>query len=251
IAPSLPGYGFSEASAAAIGPAAMAGMFSRLMREVLGFDRFVVQGGDWGSIIAGRMALDHPQGLAALHLNMAPLRPDLGPGTPPLSDEEQAWLKQAQAARQKESAYQEIQSTKPQSLAHGLTDSPAGLAAWIIEKFHGWSDPGADEPPFTMDQLLTNLTIYWATGSIYSAIWLYRGLREEGSFSLGPGQRITQPLGFCLPPNDLIPPPPASWLARLGNVERDTRLKSGGHFTALQKGPELIEDVRAFFRPLR
>jgi len=247
IAPSLPGYGFSAAPPAPIGPAAMAGVMSQLMTDVLGFDAYVAQGGDWGSIIAARVALDHPQGLKALHVNMVPLRPHLSDGAPALSAEEQAWVKAAQATRLKETAYQEIQATKSQSLAYGLTDSPAGLAGWITEKFHVWSDPKAAEPPFTMDQLLTNIMIYWVTGCMNSATWLYRGLREENAYSLAPGQTVTQPFGFCLPPNDLIPPPPASWLTRLGNVQRDVRLDAGGHFTALEKGPELVAEIRSFF----
>jgi len=248
IAPSLPGYGFSAAPPAPIGPQAMAGIMSRLMTDVLGFESYVAQGGDWGSIIAARIALDHPQGLRAVHVNMVPLRPHLGDGAPTLSDAEQAWIKAAQATRQRETAYQEIQATKSQSLAYGLTDSPVGLAGWITEKFHVWSDPKAAEPPFTMDQLLTNIMIYWVTGCMNSATWLYRGLREENAHSLAPGQTVTQPMGFCLPPNDLIPPPPASWLKRLGNVQRDVRLDSGGHFTALEKGPQLVAEIRSFFR---
>jgi len=248
IAPSLPGYGFSAAPAGPIGPRAMATIMSRLMTDVLGFESYVAQGGDWGSIIAARIALDHPQGLRALHLNMVPLRPHLGNGAPAPNDAEQAWIKAAQATRQRETAYQEIQATKSQSLAYGLTDSPVGLASWITEKFHVWSDPKAAEPPFSMDQLLTNIMIYWVTGCMNSATWLYRGLREENAHSLAPGQTVTQPMGFCLPPNDLIPPPPASWLKRVGNVQRDVRLDSGGHFTALEKGPELVMEIRRFFR---
>lgn len=248
IAPSLPGYGFSQAPAAAIGPAAIAGIFSRLMRDVLGHERFVAQGGDWGSIILARLALDNPDGLDALHLNMTPLRPALDEDAPPLDEDEKTWIAQARAMMKRETAYQEVQATKSQSLAYGMHDSPLALAAWITEKFHGWSAPEAAEPPFAMDELLTNIMIYWVSESFHSSAWLYRGVREDGSSALKPGQRIEQPLGFCLPANDLVPPPPSSWLARLGNVVHETRLPDGGHFTALQKGPELVDDMRAFFR---
>jgi pimeloyl-ACP methyl ester carboxylesterase len=248
IAPSLPGYGFSDAPAAPLGPKAMSSMFTRLMRDTLGYDHYVVQGGDWGSIIAARMALDHPDGVAAVHVNMLPLRPALEAGAPALSEEERNWLKAAQERRRRESAYQDIQATRSQTLAYGLTDSPVGLAAWIAEKFHVWSDEAAAEPPFTMDQLLTNIMVYWVTRSMNSATWLYRAFRSENAYALEPGQKVKQPFGFCLPPNDLIPPPPSSWLHRLGNVQHETRLASGGHFTAMEKGPELVADMQAFFR---
>lgn len=248
VVPSLPGYGFSDAPPEPIGPKAIAGIFTRLMRDVLGYERYVAQGGDWGSIIVARMALDHPDCLAAAHFNMLPLRPDLGDGTPPLSDAEKAWLKQVQDMRAKETAYQEVHATKSQSLAYGLTDSPVGLAGWITEKFHGWSDPDADEPPFSMDALLTNIMIYWVTGTMNSSTWLYRAFREERAYGLKPGQIVELPMGFCLPAHDLIPPPPPEWLKRVGNVVSDTRLDSGGHFTMMQKGPEMIADIRGFFR---
>lgn len=248
IAPSLPGYGFSAPPPAAIGPRAMAGMFSHLMRDVLGYERYVAQGGDWGSIIVARLALDHPDGLAALHLNMTPVRPDLGPEAPPLDEEEKAWIAQAREMRKSETAYQEVQATKSQSLAYGMHDSPLALAAWITEKFHGWSAPEAEVPPFDMDRLLTNIMIYWVGGCFNSSAWLYRGVREDGSAGLAPGERIRQPLGFCLPKNDLVPPPPPQWLRRLGNVVSETRLPDGGHFTMMQKGPEMIADIRQFFR---
>ncbi len=248
IAPSLPGFGFSEIPETTLGPAAVAGMFARLMRESLGYPEYVVQGGDWGGIIAGRIALDHPDGLKALHVNIVPLRPDTGKDAPELTAEEQDWMSQTRRHLRNETAYQDIQATKPQTLAYGLTDSPVGLAAWITEKFHVWTDPDAAGPPFSMDDLLTNIMVYWVTGTINASTRIYRGFREERCGVLLPGQRVEPPLGLFLPPNDLFPPPPASWLARLGNVRHETRPEKGGHFTALEIGPELIRDMRAFFR---
>lgn len=252
IAPSLPGYGFSGIPRTTLGPKATAGMMSMLMRDILRYERFVVQGGDWGGVIGARMALDYPQGIAALHVNILPVRPGFGPDDPPLSDDEKTWLDEAKTHLRDETAYQEIQATKPQTLAYGLTDSPVGLAGWIVEKFHGWSDPAADVPPFDMDRLLTNIVIYWVTGTINSSTRMYRGFfREERSGAMEPGQKIEVPLGVCLPPNDLYPPPPSSWVKRLGNVVRETRLTHGGHFTAMQVGDQLIEDMRAHFRVYR
>ncbi len=248
VAPSLPGYGFSDPPKAALGPRATAPLLHRLMRDVLGHQRYHLQGGDWGAIINAWIALDEPDSVIAAHFNMVPLRPAIGPDGPPLSAEEKAWVATARARRPHIAGYQEIQGTKSQTLAYGLTDSPVGLAAWIIEKFHGWTDESADEPPFTMDQLLTNVMVYWLTGSINTSLWLYRGVRAERSIAQPEGRGFQCPVGFCLPPNDLLAPAPESWLRRLGNVVHCTRLDAGGHFTALEKGPELIADIRAFFR---
>ncbi len=248
IAPSLPGFAFSQAPPAPIGPRAMARLLLRFMTETLGHERFLVQGGDWGSIIGTQMAVLAPEAIAAFHVNAVPVRPYLGPDSAPLTEEEQEWLRIARTVRHHETGYQAIQGTRGQTLAYGLTDSPVGLAAWIVEKFHRWSDPSAGEPPFTPDQLLTNIMLYWITGSINTSTWLYRGIREEGTLALESLEGVKPPMGLCLPPNDLFPPPPESWIARLGNVVRDTRLRAGGHFTAIEKGPELLDDLRAFFR---
>ncbi len=252
IAPSLPGYGFSGIPRTTFGPRATAEIMSALMRDILGFDRFAVQRGDWGGVIGARMALDCPEGLAALHVNILPLRPGIGPDDSPLSDEEKAWLAEAKEHMRDETAYQEVQATKPQTLSYGLTDSPAGLAGWIVEKFHGWSDPAAGAPPFEMDYLLTNIAIYWFTGTINSSTCISKGFfRDERSGAMKPGQKIEIPLGVCLPPNDLYPPPPSSWVKRLGNVVCDTCLSGGGHFTAMKVGNELLHDMREHFRAYR
>lgn len=172
--------------------------------------------------------------------------------TPPLTEEETAWLKAAKRHLRDETAYQEIQATKPQTLAYGLNDSPAGLAAWIVEKLHRWSRPDAGEPPFGMDQILTNIAIYWLTGTINSSTRMYHGfVRDERSGAMAPGEKIEIPLGMCLPPNDLYPPPPSSWLHRLGNLIHESRLTSGGHFTAMDVGGAFIEDLRAFSEKMR
>lgn len=248
IAPTLPGYGFSQAPARPIGPRAIAGMLHRLMNDVLAYPSYVAQGGDWGSIITAWLALDHGDHVTAAHFNMTPVAPSRGPDDPPLSETEQAWLADSRARLKRESAYQDVQATKSQSLAYGLTDSPVALAAWITEKFHGWSDESREEPPFTMDQILTNVMIYWITGCMNSATWLYRAAREEGTMRLPSGQRIDVPCGFLLAPHDLLIPPPDSWLERIANVARRRDLASGGHFVALEKGAELVDDMRAFFR---
>ena len=246
IAPSLPGYGFSSAPPAPIGPRAIGAVMHRLMSEVLGIDRYIVQGGDWGAIISAWMALDQPEAVLGAHLNMAGLRPSTGPDDPPLSEEEKTWIAAARARMKLETAYQDTHATTSETLAWSLMDSPAGLAACIVEKFHGWTAPEAAEPPFTMDQLLTNVMIYWVTGSINSSTWLYRGFREAGDGRAPAGRRIEVPCAYQLAPMDLVPPPPTSWLERVGPVSQRNDLAEGGHFVALENGPALIDDLRVF-----
>jgi pimeloyl-ACP methyl ester carboxylesterase len=252
IVPSLPGYGFSDAPESPITPRDIAALWRELMVDVLGCDRYVAQGGDWGGTITSWLAFDHPEHLAAIHLNMQGLLPFRGDGVPPMTEEELAWLKEAQERSSLESAYQQIQGTKPQTLSYGLTDSPAGLAGWILEKFHGWTLPpgSAEPPPFDMDHLLTNVMLYWLNG-INASTWLYIALVDNDAFFLKAGEKIDVPTGLFLFPNDLIPPPPESWNRRVYNVTHRRDGKKGGHFAAFENGPLLVEDMRGFFRDYR
>jgi microsomal epoxide hydrolase len=247
VVPSLPGYGLSAPPPAPIGPRAIATLWHRLMAEVLGYRRYCAQGGDWGAVITAWLALQQPDAVSAAHFNMLPLRAASGPSEPALATDERAWIEAARRRLRQEDAYQHVHATKSQTLAYGLTDSPAGLAAWIVEKFHGWSDPAAAEPPFAMDALLANVTLYWLTGRINSSTWLYRAVREEKSLALPAGQRLTQPLGFLLPGNDLTPPPPDGMLRRLGKLAERRDLPQAGHFTAMQAPGPFVAAVRDFF----
>jgi microsomal epoxide hydrolase len=251
IVPSLPGYGFSDPPDAPITPRDIAALWRTLAVDVLGCERYVAQGGDWGACVTSWLAFDHPEKLAAIHLNMQGLLPFRGDGVPPLTGEELAWLGRAQEQSRLESAYQQIQGTKPQTLAYGLTDSPVGLAAWILEKFHGWTSPGEpNPPPFAVDRLLTNVMLYWLNG-INASTWLYVALVQGEAFFLKAGEKIDVPTGLFLFPNDLIPPPPDSWTRRVYNVQRRRDGTSGGHFAAFENGPLLVDDMRAFFRAYR
>jgi microsomal epoxide hydrolase len=251
VAPSLPGYGFSDPPDSPAGPRRIAPLWRELMVEVLGCDRYVAQGGDWGACVTSWLALDCPERLAAIHLNMHGVLPFRGEGAPPMTAEEQAWLVRAQEHAKLESAYQQIQGTKPQTLAYGLTDSPAGLAAWVLEKFHGWTIPRSPEPPpFDRDRLLTNVMLYWLNG-INASTWLYTALVDGDAFFLKLGERIEVPTGLFLFPNDLLPPPPESWARRAYNLAHRRVATSGGHFAAFEKGPQLVEDMRSFFRAYR
>jgi len=252
VVPSLPGYAFSGRPRKPMGPRAIARLWHRLMTDVLGYDRFGAQGGDWGSVVSSWLAYDHPGALAGLHLNMVGLRPELDENSAPLSAEEKDWLRRAGKRMRMERGYREVQATRPQTLAVALNDSPAGLAAWIVDKFRAWGDTGGDlESRFDRDTLLTNLMLYWCTGTVDSASWIYYAAREAGDLSLPGDARITVPTGVAAFPVDLVPPPPRSYAERAYAVARWTEMPEGGHFAALEEPARLIEDIRAFFRPLR
>lgn len=251
VAPSLPGYGFSEdPQAPGMTPAAIADLLHALMTQTLGYRRFGAQGGDWGAVITSRLGFAYPQTLTGIHLNMLGVRPFTGEGSPPLSGAERAFLTEAERWRREETGYQWIQGTKPQTLAYALTDSPSGLAAWIMEKFRSWSDCGGQlQRRFSLDDLLTNIMIYWFSGSIGSSIRLYYEARHH-PWALGPGERIEVPTGFARFAVE-ITRPPREWVERACNLQRWADLPRGGHFAALEEPEALVEEIRAFFRPLR
>ena len=251
IVPSLPGYGWSSAPAAPISTRAIARVWDDLMASVLGYERYVAQGGDWGGLVTSWLGVDAAEHVAAIHLNIMGLRPYLGEGSEPLDAGEEAWMARTRARLARETAYQAIQGTKPQTLAYALTDSPVGLAAWIAEKFHGWSAPGPDGPPFTLDQILTNVMVYWVTGSANTASWLYAAARRLDGMRLGRGERVDVPTAFVSCPHDLFPAPPDRWVQRAYRCVRRTELPVGGHFLAYERPAEFVEDVRAFFRDYR
>ncbi len=263
IVPSLPGYGFSgppireDGRQGPIGPRAIAGLWHKLVTEKLNYDRpYGVQGGDWGAVVSSWLAFDHPRkdeaGVLGVHLNMMGLRPGLDLKTATLSADEQAWLARMGPALDDKTAYQRIHATRPQTLGVALADSPVGLAAWIVEKFQAWSDCGGDPlKRFSMDTLLDNIMVYWLTGTAGTATWLYRGVAEQKPRALPEGAKVETPTGFAAFPADIAPAPPREWIERAFNLRRHTVMPSGGHFAALEEPELLVEDIRAFFRPLR
>jgi microsomal epoxide hydrolase len=250
VAPSLPGYGFSHVpNQRRVNMEDMASLFARLMTEVLGYARFGAQGGDWGAFITARLGFAYPERLAGIHLNMVPVAPHPGERTN-LSAAEAAFLQDAEAFRAEETGYQWIQGTKPQTLAYALNDSPAGLAAWITEKFYTWTDcHGEIERRVSKDDLLTNIMLYWVTRTINSSFWLYYQMRHQ-PWRLGRGERITVPTAVAAFPREIMRPP-REWAARVCNLQRWTAMPAGGHFAALEEPQALVEDIRAFYRPLR
>jgi microsomal epoxide hydrolase len=250
VAPSLPGYALSHtAGAARLAPEDMARAFHVLMTEVLGHARYGVQGGDWGASVSMAMAAQHPDSVVGMHLNLLTLRLD-GKTPETMSDEERAYQEAGRRWVAEESGYQAIQGTKPQTLAYGLNDSPAGLLAWIGEKFHAWSDCGGAEPEraIDLDRILGNVTLYWVTGSIGASFWPYYAVRHGRR---SPPRTIGVPMGFADFPAEMVRPPRSLAERTFTDIRRWTRMPHGGHFAAMEQPQALAEEIRAFFRPLR
>lgn len=246
VAVSLPGYGFSDRPAApGMSVARIADLVHGLMTDVLGYGRYAIRGSDLGAGVMSQLALAHPEAVVGVH----------GGGTNPwimqipddLTPEEQAFVARAQDWNQTEMAYAMEHATKPQTLAAALNDSPAGLTAWVLEKFWRWSDCAGDlETRFRKDDLLTNLTIYWATETIGSSIRLYyETMRDPGRWG-----RSEVPTAMLMSPKDMFPTP-RSWVERFGRVDRWTEIAAGGHFLEWEVPQLVAGDLRAFFRSLR
>ncbi len=250
IAPSLPGFGFSGRPPRPIGPRKMAGLFDTLMTDVLGYDSYLAQGGDWGGAISSWLGYDHAPTCRAIHINIMTMRHPDGPKGP----EEEAWAVEFEREQMMEDGYRTQQATKPQTLSYAMMDSPVGVAAWLIEKFNSWSDTDGDdiESVHSKDSLLTNIMVYLVTGSFNSASWIYYGRREEGGRLLSPeGKRVEVPTAVALFPAELLSWPPRSYVERVYNISRWTEMPRGGHFAALEQPDLLVEDIRAFARTLR
>jgi pimeloyl-ACP methyl ester carboxylesterase len=252
----LPGYGFSDKPARHGMIFHVNDLWAHLMTEKLGYRRFGAHGGDWGSTVTEQLARSHPHSVVAIHLTDVPFGHLFQKPDDPSSAEKELfkhneeWLK-------KEGAYALIQSTKPQSLAYGLNDSPTGLASWLVEKFRSWSDCGGKiESRFNKDELLTQIMIYWATESIGTSFlpyydfananamtWIKEGMKKwTGSSQV--------PAAFALFPKD-ISRPPREWAERFFNVQRWTEMASGGHFAAMEEPELLANDIRTWFRTFR
>lgn len=249
VVPSLPGYGFSDRpTEREVTHDRIADLFAQLMTNELGYTKFAAHGGDWGSSVTEQLALNHGASLAGIHLTEIPYGHLFTIPPEDLSAAERRYLEVGKQWQMAEGAYAMIQGTKPQTAAYGLNDSPAGLAAWIVEKFRSWSDCDGDvERRFTRDELLTNITIYWVTETINSSFRLYY---EAMHHPPGEKGRVAVPTGVAIFPKDIVPAPRA-FAERFFNIQRWTEMPRGGHFAALEEPELLAEDIRAFFRPLR
>ena len=250
VVPSLPGYGFSgPTTEGGWHPRRMASAFGELM-EGLGYRRYGVQGGDWGSIVAANLADMRPDQVAGLHVNFLSAPRPAGERTASLTPEDQARIEAMRVWRDEESGYSAIQGTKPQTVGYALEDSPAGLAGWIVEKFRAWSDCHGDvESSFTRDQLLTNISVYWFTGTATSSARLYFEMRRAGAAAV-PRQPIRVPTGVANYPAE-VTKVPRDWAERRYRVTHWADLPRGGHFAAMEVPDLFTGDVRAFFRTVR
>jgi pimeloyl-ACP methyl ester carboxylesterase len=251
VAPSLPGYGLSfSPGQPRFGVEEIADCFASLMTDVLGYRRFGAQGGDWGSFITSRLAYSYGDRLIGIHLNMMPLRRDPKMVTDP-TPEEQKYLEELTTWLKEGTGYQWIQGTRPQTLAFALTDSPAGLAAWIIEKFRAWSDCGGDlESVFTKDELLANISLYWFTGAIGSSFWPYYA-RLHRPWPVPDHGTIAVPTGYSEFPREILHPPKSLAARTYTDIRRWTVMPRGGHFAAMEQPEALAAEIRELFRPLR
>ena len=251
VIPSLPGFGFSDRpTERGVNTFAIADRWAQLMSE-LGYPHFVAQGGDFGAAVTTLLGLRHPHRVLAIHLNYIPgsYRPWMRPDES-LAPKEQAFLSDATAWYENSGAYAHIQRTHPQTAAIGVNDSPAGLAAWVLEKFREWAACDGDVlTRFSRDELLSNVTLYWMTQTAASSFRLYmEGRRaplhfKEGDFVAVPTSVARFPLE--------APFPPRPWVERGYNVQRWTEMPRGGHFAAAEEPELLAEEIRQFFRPWR
>jgi pimeloyl-ACP methyl ester carboxylesterase len=252
VIPSLPGYGFSGRPArTGVTCRYTAGLWHRLMRG-LGYERYGAQGSDFGCGVTTFMALDDPAPMLGIHLSNLDVAPYTGPGSRPLSAAERAYLAQYQWWREEDRGYGAIQSTRPQTVSYGLNDSPAGLAAWVVEKWRGWTDSGGDlDATISRDFLLTVVTLYWATQTIASSMRDYADNRWQ-SAELGPADMVTVPTAVAVFAHQFIDDgsPPREWAERLYNIRRWTPMPSGGHFPSVEEPGLFSRDIAAFFNDL-
>lgn len=252
IAPSLPGYGLSfEPNQPRFSVEQIADCFKDLMTQVLGHDKFVAQGGDWGSLITSRLGEAYPEHVLGIHVTLFAIRRDhANLLSRPLSVQEQTYVKELALFVKEETGYQSIQGTKPQTLAYALSDSPAGLAAWITEKFYTWSDCDGDlETIYTLDELLANISLYWFTGAIGSSFWPYYA-RFHGGWQI-PANGVKVPTGYAQFPKEIYKPPRSFAEAYFTNIIRWTEHKKGGHFSAMEQAEVLADEIRKTFNFLR
>lgn len=250
VVPSLPGYGFSDRpTEPGMTSTRVADLWARLMCDGLGYARFAAHGGDIGAGVTTRLGLRHARHLLGIHLT-AVTQPYLGPGARELSPSEREYVAQQAQWEEEEGAYSHQHSTRPQTLAYGLNDSPVGLAAWIVEKFRAWSDCDGDvERRFTKDELLTNIMLYWATQTINSSIRLYYEYQHHPA-PIQAGERVTVPCAMALT-RSVLDQAPREWAERTYDVQHWTELPRGGHFLALEEPELLVQDLRSFFRRFR
>jgi len=249
IVPSLPGFGFSDRPSRPIGPRKMASIFNTLMTDILGYNKYIAQGGDFGGTIATWLAYDYPKVLAGIHINILITRHPDGPQT----KEEKDWQERFKKEQRIEDGYRTQQATKPQTLSYAMMDSPVGVAAWIIEKMRGWSDIKNNdiESAYSKDTLLSNIMVYLVTKTFNTASWIYYGRREEGGrFLPKENLPLKVPTAVALFPKEYLEWAPRSYVEKIYNIQHWTEMPRGGHFAALEQPDLLVKDIRDFAKSL-
>ena len=252
VAPSLPGYGFSDITGTrGINVARVADLWAQLMTTALGYSRYGAHGGDWGAGVTARLGFSYRSQVIGIHTtSVSGVPTGWQPGMRDLTAAERTFLEARAHWQLEEGGYAHIQGTKPQTLSYGLNDSPAALAAWIVEKWRSWSDCDGDvERCFSKDELLTTITIYWATQTINSSTRIYYE-NQHNPWIIQPGQGIDVPCAVARFPKE-ISRPPREWAERFFNLQQWSEMPRGGHFAAFEQPEVLAQDIRAFFRPLR
>ncbi len=219
------------------------------MTDVLGYTKFAAHGHDWGAFVATRLGYAYPDRLDGIHLTLLAI-----PRTPlrgsPRTVEEERYARQVEHWLAEETGYSQVMGTKPQTLAYALTDSPIGLAAWILEKFHAWSDCAGDpDQHFGRDVLLTNIMLYWVTGAIGSSFWPYYARLHE-PWIVPEGAHVSVPIGYAEHPREILTPPRSLAETFYTDIRRWTPMPRGGHFPALEAPDALAGEIRAFFRSM-
>jgi pimeloyl-ACP methyl ester carboxylesterase len=240
VIPTHPGFGYSDRPSRPY-QVEPADLYPKLM-TALGYDRFIVAGTDIGSGVATRVALRHPERVLALHISAVAPKPQRS-GDRPETEAEAAYARQGAIWNRDEGGYQAIQSSKPQTLAFGLADSPVGLASWIVEKFYGWTDCGGNLlSVWPADTLIDNLMIYWTTNTIGSSVRYYHeGTRLRPP--LAADDYVSAPTAVAMWPHDLALAP-RELAERLYNVRRYTVMPKGGHFPAWEAPEHYADDLR-------
>jgi microsomal epoxide hydrolase len=251
VAPSMPGHGFSfKPNQRRFSIPEISDTFAKLMVDVLSYKTFGSQGGDWGAFVSSRLAYAYPQHVRGIQISLLTI-PRERPAVDTPTDEENEFFEQLAGWLKEETGYIQIMGTKPQTLAYALSDSPVGLAAWILEKFHSWTDCHGDADAWLgRDVLATNIMLYWATGAIGSTFWPYYA-RLHGPWMVPAGERIEVPCGYADFPKEFLRPPRSLAERMYGNITRWTKMERGGHFPALEQPEELAKEIRAFFRTVR
>ncbi len=256
VVPSLPGFGFSSPlTTPGINFIRTADLWLRLMQEVLGYDTFGAQGGDWGALVTMQLGHKHAQHLIGTHINLAiPLGFFAGEQVDPkdYGPDEEGWYERMQTRMQGATSHVVVQTTDPQTLAYGMHDSPVALCAWILERRRNWSDCGGEvERRFSKDDLLNTMMIYWVTETFVTSVrYYYEAKRHLWAPSHDRSPVVESPTGIAVFPQELALMP-RRWAERYYNLKHWSLMTAGGHFAHAEEPQQLVEDIRTFFRALR